>query len=190
MSFRLGEPGPRLAADGTAAGGDEVLGGRNLGAGRGQRLGEPGLRPLLLLLHGFPECWYSWRHQLTALAAEGFHAVAPDQRGYARSAAPDAVEDYTLLHLVGDALGVLDAVGGPVTNPVGSFAIKHHHLYEHPAPTIGPIGDDDHPLLAEEGQRREQHPGISGGAAPSDYGTPGSLEGDASNIGGSEGEDF
>jgi len=75
--------------------------------------------PTVLLLHGFPECWYSWRHQLTALAAEGFHVVAPDQRGYARSGAPDAVEDYTLLHLVGDALGVLDAVGAERAVVVG-----------------------------------------------------------------------
>ena len=67
--------------------------------------------PVVLLLHGFPECWYSWRHQLGALAAAGFRAVAPDQRGYARSDAPAAVEAYTLLHLVGDALGVLDAMG-------------------------------------------------------------------------------
>ena len=73
----------------------------------------------MLLLHGFPECWYSWRHQLTALAADGFHVVAPDQRGYARSDAPDAVEDYTLLHLVGDALGVLDAVGAERAVVVG-----------------------------------------------------------------------
>src|SRR3954452_9786130 len=67
--------------------------------------------PTVLLLHGFPECWYSWRHQLTALAAEGFHVVAPDPRGYARSGGPAAVEDYSLLHRDGDALGVLDAVG-------------------------------------------------------------------------------
>ena len=43
---------------------------------------RPATGPLVLLLHGFPESWYSWRHQLTALAAAGFHAVAPDQRGY------------------------------------------------------------------------------------------------------------
>jgi pimeloyl-ACP methyl ester carboxylesterase len=67
--------------------------------------------PVVLLLHGFPECWYSWRHQLVALAAAGFHAVAPDQRGYARSDAPAAIEDYTILHLVGDAIGVLDVLG-------------------------------------------------------------------------------
>ena len=44
-------------------------------------IAEAGTGPLVLLLHGFPESWYSWRHQLTALAAAGYHAVAPDQRG-------------------------------------------------------------------------------------------------------------
>src|SRR5690606_8163998 len=67
--------------------------------------------PVVLLLHGFPECWYSWRHQLGALASAGFHAVAPDQRGYARTDAPAAIEDYTILHLVGDVVGLLDALG-------------------------------------------------------------------------------
>jgi pimeloyl-ACP methyl ester carboxylesterase len=75
--------------------------------------------PVVLLLHGFPECWYSWRHQLAALAAAGFHAVAPDQRGYARSDAPGPVDAYTVLHLVGDAVGVLDAVGADSAVVVG-----------------------------------------------------------------------
>jgi pimeloyl-ACP methyl ester carboxylesterase len=75
--------------------------------------------PVVLLLHGFPECWYSWRHQLVALAGAGFRAVAPDQRGYGRSDAPPAVEDYTVLHLVGDAVGVLDAVGAERALVVG-----------------------------------------------------------------------
>ncbi|MDT7555241.1 MAG: hypothetical protein QOI16_3781 [Pseudonocardiales bacterium] len=75
--------------------------------------------PTVLLLHGFPECWYSWRHQLAGLADEGFHVVAPDQRGYARSGRPEAIEAYTLLHLVGDALGVLDAVGAERAVVVG-----------------------------------------------------------------------
>jgi pimeloyl-ACP methyl ester carboxylesterase len=72
---------------------------------------EAGTGPLVLLLHGFPECWYSWRHQLTALADAGFHAVAPDQRGYARSDHPEAVDAYTVLHLIGDVVGLMDALG-------------------------------------------------------------------------------
>jgi epoxide hydrolase A/B len=52
---------------------------------------EAGRGPLVVLPHGFPESWYSWRHQLTALAHAGFHAVAPDQRGYGQSDRPDAI---------------------------------------------------------------------------------------------------
>ncbi|MGI5131661.1 alpha/beta fold hydrolase [Pseudonocardia sp. CA-107938] len=75
--------------------------------------------PVVLLLHGFPECWYSWRHQLDALAAAGYHAVAPDQRGYGSSDAPTPIDAYTVLHLVGDAIGVLDAVGAARAVVVG-----------------------------------------------------------------------
>jgi len=72
---------------------------------------EAGAGPLVVLLHGFPESWYSWRHQLTALAEAGFHAVAPDQRGYGQTDRPTAIEAYSMLHLVGDAIGVIDAFG-------------------------------------------------------------------------------
>ena len=58
---------------------------------------EQGAGPLVLLCHGFPESWYSWRHQLAALAAAGFHAVAPDMRGYGQTDAPAEIEEYTLL---------------------------------------------------------------------------------------------
>src|SRR5919199_2565529 len=74
-------------------------------------IAEQGAGPLVLLCHGFPECWYSWRHQLPALAAAGFHAVAPDMRGYGQSDRPEAIDQYTLLHLVGDMVGLLDALG-------------------------------------------------------------------------------
>jgi pimeloyl-ACP methyl ester carboxylesterase len=74
-------------------------------------IAEQGRGPTVLLCHGFPECWYSWRHQLAALAAAGFHAVAPDQRGYGQTDAPAEIERYTLLHLVGDIVGLLDALG-------------------------------------------------------------------------------
>ncbi len=75
------------------------------------RIAEAGQGPLVLLCHGFPEGWYSWRHQITALAAAGFRAVAPDMRGYGGTEAPEAIDAYTLLHLVGDMVGVLDALG-------------------------------------------------------------------------------
>jgi pimeloyl-ACP methyl ester carboxylesterase len=81
----------------------------------GQRMhvAEAGQGPLVVLCHGFPESWYSWRHQLTALAEAGYHAVAPDQRGYGQTTVPEAIEHYTLLHLVGDIVGLLDALGEP-----------------------------------------------------------------------------
>ena len=72
---------------------------------------EQGTGPLVILCHGFPESWYSWRHQLAALADAGFHAVAPDMRGYGQTDAPTEIESYTLLHLVGDMVGLVDALG-------------------------------------------------------------------------------
>jgi pimeloyl-ACP methyl ester carboxylesterase len=74
-------------------------------------IAEQGTGPAVLLCHGFPECCYSWRHQLAALAEAGFHAVAPDQRGYGQTDAPPEIERYTLLHLVGDMVGLLDVLG-------------------------------------------------------------------------------
>jgi len=74
-------------------------------------IAEQGGGPVVLLCHGFPESWYSWRHQLQALADAGFHAVAPDMRGYGQTESPADIDQYTILHLVGDMLGVLDALG-------------------------------------------------------------------------------
>jgi pimeloyl-ACP methyl ester carboxylesterase len=71
---------------------------------------EQGEGPVVLFCHGFPETWYSWRHQLPALAKAGFRAVAPDMRGYGETESPVAVDQYTLLHLVGDMVGLLDAL--------------------------------------------------------------------------------
>ncbi len=64
----------------------------------------------VLLCHGFPELWYSWRHQMKALAEAGFHVIAPDQRGYGDTDAPQAIDAYTIHHLVGDLTGLLDAL--------------------------------------------------------------------------------
>jgi pimeloyl-ACP methyl ester carboxylesterase len=74
-------------------------------------IAEQGKGPLVVLCHGFPESWYSWRHQLPALAEAGFHAVAPDMRGYGQTDRPEAIDQYTLLHLVGDVVGLIDALG-------------------------------------------------------------------------------
>jgi pimeloyl-ACP methyl ester carboxylesterase len=72
---------------------------------------EEGKGPLVVLLHGFPECWYSWRHQFAPLAEAGYRVVAPDQRGYCRSDRPEAVDSYTILHLAGDVIDLIQAFG-------------------------------------------------------------------------------
>lgn len=75
------------------------------------RIAEAGSGPLVLLVHGFPESWYSWRHQLPALAAAGYHAVAPDVRGYGGSDAPQPIEAYSMKEITADMVGLLDALG-------------------------------------------------------------------------------
>jgi pimeloyl-ACP methyl ester carboxylesterase len=72
---------------------------------------EQGIGPLVLLCHGFPEGWYSWRDQLVALASAGYRAVAPDMRGYGRTAAPPDISSYTIFDIVGDMLGLVSALG-------------------------------------------------------------------------------
>ena len=64
----------------------------------------------VVLCHGFPELWYSWRHQVPALAAAGLRAIVPDLRGYGETDKPTAVEDYDAHHLAGDLVGLLDAL--------------------------------------------------------------------------------
>ena len=75
------------------------------------RVVEQGEGPLVLLAHGWPESWYSWRHQIPALAAAGYHAVAPDMRGYGGTDAPPDVEDYDIFHLCADLVGLIEALG-------------------------------------------------------------------------------
>ena len=71
---------------------------------------EAGSGPAVVLCHGFPELAYSWRHQLPALAAAGFRAIAPDQRGYGASDRPEPIPAYDIHHLTGDLVGLLDAL--------------------------------------------------------------------------------
>jgi pimeloyl-ACP methyl ester carboxylesterase len=80
---------------------------------------EAGSGPLVLLLHGWPETWYSWRHQLHALAAAGYHAVAPDLRGYGQSETPPAIEAYSMKELLADCTGLLDALSEDTAVVVG-----------------------------------------------------------------------
>jgi pimeloyl-ACP methyl ester carboxylesterase len=74
-------------------------------------LAEQGTGPLILLCHGFPEGWYSWRDQLSALAGAGYHAVAPDMRGYGRTEAPPEISSYNIMDLAGDVIGLVAALG-------------------------------------------------------------------------------
>ncbi|MFF7136865.1 alpha/beta fold hydrolase [Streptomyces sp. NPDC008196] len=82
-------------------------------------IAEEGEGPLVVLLHGFPESWHSWRHQFGPLAAAGFRAVAPDQRGYGAGDHPEDVSAYSILHLVGDVVGLVHALGEETAFVVG-----------------------------------------------------------------------
>jgi pimeloyl-ACP methyl ester carboxylesterase len=73
-------------------------------------IAEAGTGPLVVLVHGFPELWYSWRHQLPVLAEAGYHAVAPDLRGYGETDVSQADESYAVSNLAADLVGLLDAL--------------------------------------------------------------------------------
>lgn len=76
-----------------------------------QSILEAGNGPLVLLIHGFPELGISWRAQVEAFANAGYHAVAPDMRGYGGTDKPQDVADYSILHLVGDLVALVRALG-------------------------------------------------------------------------------
>src|SRR5436305_2544421 len=80
---------------------------------------EIGTGPPVVLLHGFPEFWYSWRHQMQALADAGFCAIAPDLRGYNTSDKPRGARNYTPAHLEADVLGLIRALGHTRAHVVG-----------------------------------------------------------------------
>ena len=80
-------------------------------------MGDEG--PLVLLAHGWPESWYSWRHQIPVLAHAGYRVVVPEMRGYGKTDAPESVDTYDVLHLAGDMVGVLDALGEEKATIVG-----------------------------------------------------------------------
>ena len=84
------------------------------------RLAEMGSDgPLVLFAHGWPESWYSWRHQLTALSEAGFRVVAPDMRGYGETDAPEEIDKYDIEQLSADMVGILDALGEETATIVG-----------------------------------------------------------------------
>ncbi len=76
-----------------------------------QQVLEAGTGPLVLLIHGFPELGISWRAQVATVAEAGYHAVAPDMRGYGGTDKPGETEDHTILHLVGDMVDLVRALG-------------------------------------------------------------------------------
>ncbi|WP_439620438.1 alpha/beta fold hydrolase [Hyphomonas sp.] len=82
-------------------------------------IAEAGEGPLVLLLHGFPESWYSWRHQFKPLADAGYHVVAPDMRGYGKSDKPAEIEAYNQVEVVNDIIGLIPALGKETAVVVG-----------------------------------------------------------------------
>ncbi len=74
-------------------------------------IAEQGDGPLVLMCHGFPESWYSWRHQFQMLADAGYHAVAPDMRGYGDSDKPTDISAYNQVEVVNDIIGLIPALG-------------------------------------------------------------------------------
>ena len=75
--------------------------------------------PLVILAHGWPESWYSWRHQIPVLAQAGYRVIAPDMRGFGKTTAPRDVDDYNILHLVKDMFALVDAAGAEQAVIVG-----------------------------------------------------------------------
>ena len=104
---------------------------------------EGGPKGLALLLHGFPELAFSWRHQIPALADAGYKVIAPDQRGYGRSDRPEAIADYDIHHLTDDLLGLLDEAGHEkavfVGHDWGSMVVWQMALL-HPDRVAGVVG--------------------------------------------------
>jgi len=101
------------------------------------RIAEAGTagEPLIILAHGWPESWYSWRHQIDSLARSGFHVIAPDMRGYGDTDAPEHFHDYDLAHLAADMVGIVDDAGVDQAVIVGhdwGAAVAWHSVLLHP----------------------------------------------------------
>ncbi|GMH08293.1 hypothetical protein Nepgr_010133 [Nepenthes gracilis] len=79
--------------------------------GINMQVAEKGEGPVVLFIHGFPELWYSWRHQILALSSLGYRAVAPDMRGYGDTDVPSEASSYTFCHIIGDLVALIDALG-------------------------------------------------------------------------------
>ena len=80
---------------------------------------DEGSGPVVMLIHGFPESWYSWKNQIGALSAAGYRVIVPDMRGYGQSSKPTEIADYRVTELVADCVRILDSIGAPTTTIVG-----------------------------------------------------------------------
>nr|CAD1828493.1 unnamed protein product [Ananas comosus var. bracteatus] len=141
---------------------------------------EKGEGPVVLLLHGFPELWYTWRHQILSLAGRGFRAVAPDLRGYGDSDAPPSPSSYSVLHVIGDLVALIQSLGQQQVFVVGhdwgaavawslcllrpdlvkalvnlSVVFNARHPLRRPVDSIRAIFGDDHYIC------RFQEPGVA-----------------------------
>ncbi len=102
-----------------------------------------GKGPLVVLLHGFPQCWYLWRHQIDPLVEAGFQVAVPDQRGYGGSDRPEAIESYDIVHLTGDVVGIADALGHNGFHVVGhdwGAPVAWHTALLHPGRIRSVVG--------------------------------------------------
>jgi pimeloyl-ACP methyl ester carboxylesterase len=96
--------------------------------------GRPG-DPLVIFAHGWPESWFSWRHQVPAVAEAGYHVIAPDMRGYGQTDAPADIDQYDIQHLVGDMLALVDEAGAEQAVIVGhdwGAVVAWHAALLHP----------------------------------------------------------
>lgn len=96
---------------------------------------EQGQGPLVVLLHGFPESWYSWRLQFPALVEAGYRVVAPNQRGYAGSSSPESIEDFDIVSLTDDVAALIEAMGESQAVVIGhdwGAPIAWHTALRHP----------------------------------------------------------
>jgi pimeloyl-ACP methyl ester carboxylesterase len=132
-------------------------------------IAEAGTGPLVVLVHGFPGLWYSWRHQLPALAAAGYRAVAVDQRGYGRTDRPVDPAVYDADYVANDMLGLLDALGEPEASFVGhdfgaqltfNLAVRHP---ERVTSVVGMACPYDFDLAGRGGAGSDPEPAASEG---------------------------
>jgi pimeloyl-ACP methyl ester carboxylesterase len=102
-----------------------------------------GKGPLVILLHGFPQCWYLWRHQIDPLVHAGFQVAVPDQRGYGGSDRPEPIEAYNIIELTNDVVGLADALGHKQVIVVGhdwGAPVAWHTALLHPSRVRAVVG--------------------------------------------------